>query len=401
MSDPGNQAAATLRVPCPNCGRELRPKSDLAGKRVRCPTCRATVAVPTLGATGKSLPVSADARNGASAAPAPFGDDFIESALGPVVTPSTPKTAVRHDPRPVAYEVGDSPKQLPLPTRDAYEIPGVPPRPVTPPPEAYQIQQPPPDAAPPLPRAYLRAKAELEEARRAVPPPPRLPFFSGVFTFLFQPEAAVKWIILTGNLMLTALIAFPALTNGLMAMVLFGLSFLMLLAWTVSYLPVCLLPVIEATAAGNDVVEWPPTPLFDRIVPLGFVGFQAIIALTLGWALGWLPGSVFGPEWGGLATILVGFLMFPLLLLSAIESGSAFQPFSWTVFRTLLPLWRGWLTFYALSGGLFAGCFLLTFFGLAFAPLTTVVMVSPLWAAWFLIYARLIGRMAWVANSRG
>src|SRR5687768_14210598 len=43
-SDPPAEAAVTTT--CPACRSQLRVKAELAGKKLRCPQCRAVVAVP-------------------------------------------------------------------------------------------------------------------------------------------------------------------------------------------------------------------------------------------------------------------------------------------------------------------------------------------------------------------
>lgn len=46
-----------LIVPCP-CGKRLRAREDLAGKRVRCPACVAIVQVPGVAPVAAASPVA-------------------------------------------------------------------------------------------------------------------------------------------------------------------------------------------------------------------------------------------------------------------------------------------------------------------------------------------------------
>jgi predicted RNA-binding Zn-ribbon protein involved in translation (DUF1610 family) len=39
-------SVSALSFPCPDCGKNLRARADLAGKKVRCPQCKAAVVVP-------------------------------------------------------------------------------------------------------------------------------------------------------------------------------------------------------------------------------------------------------------------------------------------------------------------------------------------------------------------
>jgi hypothetical protein len=50
---PPGAALASVSVPCPGCGKRLKVKAELAGKRVKCPHCAAAVPIPG-GQTGEA-----------------------------------------------------------------------------------------------------------------------------------------------------------------------------------------------------------------------------------------------------------------------------------------------------------------------------------------------------------
>src|SRR5206468_879767 len=101
--------------------------------------------------------------------------------------------------------------------------------------------------------------------------------------------------------------------------------------------------------------------------------------------------------------VFAAFLLvsFPLLLLSALEADSYIWPFSGEIFGSLRPLLRGWIAFYFLSGLLAAVAWIATI--MMFEPLqySTPLVAGPLWATAFFIYARLLGRLAWLILKQG
>jgi hypothetical protein len=52
------RAAPPARFPCPGCGKDLKARADLAGKKVKCPQCGQAVTVPgtAAGEAGGSSP---------------------------------------------------------------------------------------------------------------------------------------------------------------------------------------------------------------------------------------------------------------------------------------------------------------------------------------------------------
>jgi hypothetical protein len=81
--------------------------------------------------------------------------------------------------------------------------------------------------------------------------------------------------------------------------------------------------------------------------------------------------------------------------LSALESGSAFMPYSRLIWRSLVNLCWAWLLFYGLTIGV--GLALGKALELAYsrAPWLALLAAGPALATLVLIYARLLGRLAW------
>jgi hypothetical protein len=460
MAAPAEPTPNTLRVACANCGRELRPKRELAGKRVRCPDCKSTVEVPALSevkspgsvkhptsAARAAAPPSAaapathappSARRGAEPTRAKndgeaktsrpgepakkpksapkvdaFGDDFFESVLrGPAVAaqPASPTEqpasgtpgSQSAGPVPTPPERDPFAPPPPPPDRDAFELDIAPAAPITAVPSAYPRRPVEADEdgdGAKLPIAYHQAKEALKEKSRTVVALPKWTFFSGVFTFLFQPNVANHWLMLTGYVLLTLFPMFPAFSYGAIGLLIFGMIFTIVVISTISFAAGCLLPIVEQTAHGNDEIDFPQLSVSERVVPFGYLVFLAAVAMAIGWGFGWGFGLVLGPAIGSFVIVATAYLMFPFLLLSVLEAGSIWQPISGPVARSLVTQTRGWIVFHLLTGGMLALLGLITVGGLAISPVATAIIGAPLWAAWWLLYARLLGRLAWLSTQ--
>ena len=108
-----------------------------------------------------------------------------------------------------------------------------------------------------------------------------------------------------------------------------------------------------------------------------------------------LAGDVF---WLVLAAVEL--LLFPILLLAALEADSIFWPISRPIFESLVRVWYGWGVFYVLSGLLLAGCGLLTVQVFKYSELMTPLIAGPILAAAIFIYGRLLGRLTWLILNK-
>jgi hypothetical protein len=323
-------------IACPSCRFALQPRVRHAGKRVRCPQCKATVQVPAL----------------------PSEEEEVEPA-----TKQWPDELLRPDIPPGA--------------------------------EAFEIEPLPAATLPQLPIAYHQAKARLEADLAAAPKPPRWTFFSGVYTFPFHPDVALRWGILAAALFGCGLLLWLALTFGPVALVLFGVSALIASVWVFSYVATTLLSIVEQTAAGNDEMEWRDDAMSERLVPAASVGLLAGLAAGAGYLAAWPLVHVGGAVTHYAAAGVIGFLLFPVLLLSAMDRGSAVLPWSTDVLTSLGKRAGAWAAFYAL-GGLVSLAAVATGLVLpAVAPFTAVIVAPGVLAAAVLVYARLLGRLGW------
>jgi hypothetical protein len=149
---------------------------------------------------------------------------------------------------------------------------------------------------------------------------------------------------------------------------------------------------IQDTADGHDLPQEASLPEWDHWV---FTLLAWIMLSAAAGAIGFPLSLAIGPA----AFLISGTLLFPILLLSAMEVDSYIVPYSPPVLRTLGYYFHGWLMFYLLTIGMAAAWF--AAFDLAFprAPYLTVFFSGPAIAAMMLIYARLLGRVAWRASG--
>lgn len=234
-------------------------------------------------------------------------------------------------------------------------------------------------------------------------PPPEWTFFSGVTDFLIRPAVAIRWVCGSFGLCLMGwLIAGGIYFYGLLpiAAVVFALPLIFVTIMTLSYVAANSLPILLETAAGNDQVEgWPDPSLKDQAVDLIYLSFILIITEVLSFFLGQIVGIFIGPQW--LVSMVLAFLLYPIVLLSSLEANSPYVPFTLPILKSLKTVTWAWGVFYGLSFGLllvwglpllwvFSRGFTVQFFGMMF--------IAPLIVGWCFLTARLLGRLAWRAS---
>jgi hypothetical protein len=162
----------------------------------------------------------------------------------------------------------------------------------------------------------------------------------------------------------------------------------------------CFCVVVQDTAAGLDEVVWPNDPVAEWMGRAALLGWQMLVWLApVGMVLrGTKPAFVMEEPW--LVVLLFGvvlWLLFPIGVLSGLSSGSRwafFRPKLLAGMARILPTTLGFylLTALVLTSGLAPWYFALTGSGLL------VLVAGLVGAAAVLIYARLLGRLAWRLN---
>ncbi len=262
---------------------------------------------------------------------------------------------------------------------------------------------------PTAPTSFVAPQAIVD--RIELPEAPRWTFFSGVFGFPWSRGMFARWAGISIGLLIVGFVAAILLgtvgDNGLgretvLATGAWGLLVFFTLLWSLSYAAGLMLVVVRETAEGADTMnESPDIDWRDWVFQFVYMLEIAAQAVAAGWAVRWLlkltlpdsPAAVVG-------LVGVSFLMFPVLLLSALESGSALAPFSAPIVRSLVRLGWAWGLFFLLTGALVA-----PIAGVAVLAVTPYywlgcLATGPLVAAYLIIYARLVGRLGWLITER-
>lgn len=411
----GDPAEDCIEVVCPTCRATLHPRRELIGKRVRCPDCGVAVRV------AEQSPAAARAAQRSEA-----GNEYrLSDDDQPVERPRLVKVkcglcgALLY---PRAELIG---KHVRCP--DCYRPVLV----VEPPPEPVAKYDKPAgeytlDAEPPPnPLAgivSIEAPVEPRLEPEPLPPPaPTLWYISGIFNFPWQQETISHWMTLT---------LFSAFANGVTA---YGLSVVaemvgaggspfasfgvaMKMAFTIAlgaiawllmlcYASGCAIAIIRETASGNEeVTDWHDAEFPEAmgsalavVFPLagaGAVGFGVYLAL-----LPLLAGEGGSSSLAYLVGVLTAVVLYPVMLLSVLESGAFWVVVNWSALRLILGFLPGWLLVNAEMAAVTGAWWLFTWAGGRFLPIVTAIIGAPLYAAAIMIDARLLGRFLYRANE--
>ncbi len=169
------------------------------------------------------------------------------------------------------------------------------------------------------------------------------------------------------------------------------------LAYTAHYF----LVVVADTAAGVDKVRWPADLIVDWIgQSLRLFALVGVLLVPVG-LLTPIIGRLLPPDYAGLemavAVVAWLWLVFPVGLLSSMSVGSVFAVVRPAVVVALMRRWPAVILFYAVTAVGFLG--VVVAWAAALAGQLLLLPVACLGSAWgLLVYARLIGRLGWLAE---
>lgn len=230
-------------------------------------------------------------------------------------------------------------------------------------------------------------------------PQPPATFLSGVLRFPWYLQSLTPWIFCSVGLALSlsgVVLSFWLVDHGLtMAAYAMRFSICWVIVFSLSYLSGCFLAIIEGTASGYDeITDWPKGDWRDYFFSLGYPVGMLVLSALVGTAAFWLT---LRQSWA--VPVGVGFLVYPILLLSALESGSVLGFISRPILRTCIDLWWGWILVYAITAAMFAGWLAWGLHFFPYEPFFTAGMSGPILATILFIYARLLGRLAWWSQN--
>jgi DNA-directed RNA polymerase subunit RPC12/RpoP len=230
-------------------------------------------------------------------------------------------------------------------------------------------------------------------------------FFSGIVGFLFYPRVWPRWLVFSILGLLPSCCAVWAVRYGSIddyVPQFLGLTFSMGTGiFTLAFVVVTaasLMAIVVDTAAGNDQVEnWPEGVIVDWAFDTFYILDALAVSMLPPAGLAWLArGQGFDSV---LSAVISAFFLFPIVLVSMLERGSAMHPFSPPILRSLRQAFWAWALFYVETGVLlpFAGILAFQIFDLL-GPFGLVLSV-PLLVATLIVYFRLLGRLAWVCTQ--
>lgn len=274
--------------------------------------------------------------------------------------------------------------------------------------EEYQLDaatvpppRPEPQFSPPKP-GEARTKKQLPPIRQERgdrPKPPPLPILVGVLRMLMHAPVTTWFFWFAGiSITIGGFMMMIVMLNPIASIPFFIGAGLTLLLGLGALASLCL-AVLTESSEGADRLYHPPGPVF---VDWAGDAFYLFSSMTLAAAPWWILCRTLDQQLTPVlqaGILLVGWLFtFPLLLLSCLENGSAWEPYSPSVFASVARRPGHWLLLVIVSLAIVAG---VGYAGTALmsAALDKSVFLAlletPLVVAASLVYFRVLGRFAW------
>lgn len=248
------------------------------------------------------------------------------------------------------------------------------------------------------------AMSEVRSHYAELPPPPRYPFAQGIWQFPLYRTVVLRWLAVIAGFCVAFLLfgaaAWSANAGPIAAafgLVVFGLAGFFAWAITMGIAVTQCLAVLAETATGYDQIEdWPDADVRDWLIHLLHQGYLFVnaAALAAGVRSICLPRSA-PTVFQAVAFLVPLVIIYPLLLLSALESNQVMVPYSPFVFRSVPRLASAWIKYFlelfCLCGSmLFLAEWSANRLGWGAVPVLAVALATTLF-----IGARLTGRIGW------
>jgi hypothetical protein len=391
---------------CPGCGAKLRIRAAYAHLRGRCPECgfRIDALRPRPAAFTPARPAGDDDSPGLE----PIEEEWPESArLEAEATPGN--YGMAETPKSWAEEPA---RKSATPSVDGYDLtdnwkPAAA-TPSRPPGEGYdvgRVSDLPADAPPPI--VHELSRAELNPLRE--PPPPDHPMLSDVYGFPFHNGPNIRvWLLFTigwGTAIIVATTTwffFQLMMQGEKIGSITPLpmtALILVLLLTGLYGAPAFLAVVQESAAGNRDVRWPDDGVIERLLQLGYLFWLVICSA---WPVGLV--AFFAPDllerWSVLIPLCaVPIVLFPLFLLSSLSAQRLVVLVHHKVVTQMLRRLPAVVGVWIVSAVLAAACLGLAFLCIVQLQYLLIPVTAPLWSAAILVYARLLGRLAWLISQ--
>jgi hypothetical protein len=404
------------KTPCPKCGHGLRLSGFPAGEKVCCPKCYAAIIVG--GAPGGVASRDTESAQLAEVNLDLFDESLIEKLDRTASQTPTPTVAsLAEVPPALGDEFDDDDAYLPeIPLTRSTIGNDAPPLPMTihsPLEKRREVDWNDRDAVEMESRQQAAARdgddLYTESAKRrglvrhyVTPDPPRWTFLSSVFGYPWRGVNLARWAAMAFGLSIAVTLGVKAIEMlGLLEGDLAGVSpagLFVAVAAIVMNILVLSFSITTCQAAIQDTANGHDLPL-DGTFPEWDQWVMTLLSWVMVGAAAAAVGFPLSLAIGPIAFVISFLLLFPILLLSAMECDSFILPYSPPVLRSLGYYLHGWVMFYLVSTGLFALAAFGVEEGYRRVPGLVLLLSGPVLAALLMIYARLIGRLAWKASG--
>ena len=247
---------------------------------------------------------------------------------------------------------------------------------------------------------FFTARSSIR--REEMPDPPKSLFFTTVFDFPWRSRGAlVRWSCVSAGFTIVGTLAWLVFylleSFGFVGAIAAGgavLGVAVIGLISAGYATSCGFSIMQETASGVNAIEvWPDEGWKDGIFEFFQVLWLHAVSGFFCYAFALLvqPLTVYLVP----PLLAVHALLFPLALISAMDSDSVWLPYSTMVLQSLRRLTLTWGLFYVLSSALLCTSGAAFVFLAVKVPLAGGVALGPFVATTVFVYTRLLGRLAW------
>jgi hypothetical protein len=243
-----------------------------------------------------------------------------------------------------------------------------------------------------------RTGKPMQIDRRGRPIMPRWPLVTGVLPFLFSVAIPLVWIFSSAGfagalwLLLTGIVMSGEGYGAIGGMPLFAAGCASMMICAAGTYTAILQIVMESSEGNRTIHHWPSLP--DWFVSLLYLGVALPFSGILGWVISFIPAVAADPRWVALANGASIFIFFPIVMLSQLDINSPAGLVSARILTSLKRCPFSWAFFYFENAVMAAICGGATYFVETKYPNATLWLV-PLYVLALILFARLIGRLAW------
>jgi DNA-directed RNA polymerase subunit M/transcription elongation factor TFIIS len=244
--------------------------------------------------------------------------------------------------------------------------------------------------------AAVRRRKRRDSRGRVIMP--RQPLLTGVLSFLFSPGVPGWWIIFSLGYLVCGFLILdgahhansggPATIAALISFLLGVVPGVVLVAVTTA---VWTAIITESSDGHDEIQNWNTSYILDWF---SFLPYTAAAA-SASTVPGVLAASVVTGDWWIRAGVGLGttIMALPIVTLSQLENNSPWGVLSGRILATLGRCPFSWILFWSETGVMLACCY-----GLAMVCAqhgVSPIVLTPVFAGAFLLYARLLGRLGW------